>query len=114
MIVLFLRGSSFIYWRGSVVEPEGASRLHQFFVHFSVGVIQTRFRGNVDQTDNAPIIELNARTALKPKNPSANCDPLSGECLDWTYDKILDPSYRGHIWWALNSDRRALRSWTGS
>jgi hypothetical protein len=37
--------------------------------------------------------------------------PLSGECLDWTYDKILDPSYRGHMWWALNSDRRTLRSW---
>jgi hypothetical protein len=37
--------------------------------------------------------------------------PLSGVCLDWTYNKILDPDYRGLTWWALSSDRRTLRSW---
>src|SRR5262249_62030951 len=76
-----LRGSSFVWWRGIVIELESASRLDQFFVHFSVGVTQDRFLGNVDQTDYDPIIELNARAALKPKKPSANCEPLSDECL---------------------------------
>jgi hypothetical protein len=37
--------------------------------------------------------------------------PLSGECLQWAYTKILDPDYRGLTWWALSSDRRTLRSW---
>src|SRR5258708_2673616 len=74
-------GYIFVHYCGVVKEPKSASRLDAFFVHSSVGVIQNRFRGNVDQTDYVPIVELNARAALEPKKPTANCDPLSNECL---------------------------------
>lgn len=37
--------------------------------------------------------------------------PLAAECLRWVYGKIEDPDYRSHIWWALSSDRRLMKSW---
>jgi hypothetical protein len=36
---------------------------------------------------------------------------LAVKCLQWAYEKILDPDFRNTRWWALNSDQRLLRRW---
>jgi hypothetical protein len=36
---------------------------------------------------------------------------LAAACLRWLYEKILDPDYHNTSWWALQADRRLLRSW---
>src|SRR5437016_5217372 len=68
-----------VHWCGIVKEPEGASRLDGFVVHFSVGVVIDRFREHVNQTNYFSIVVLNALAALEQENLSANCDSLSSE-----------------------------------
>jgi hypothetical protein len=66
MILFSLRGYGFVfYWCGVVIEPESASRLDEFVVHFRVGVLKNRFRMHLAQTDYLLIVELNALAALE-------------------------------------------------